>query len=54
MWTWRFPEMSFATRRGLRVKALWWAGPSRWPAGSGRADLAEVNRKLAAFGQTEK
>ena len=37
MWTWRFPGMCFATRRGLRVKALSWAGPSRWLAGSGRA-----------------
>ena len=32
MWTWRFPGMSFATRRALRVKALWWAGPSCWLA----------------------
>jgi hypothetical protein len=37
MWIWRFPGLSFATRRGLRVKALSWAGPSRWLAGSGRA-----------------
>jgi hypothetical protein len=37
MWIWRFPGLSFATRRGLRVKALWWAGPLGWLAGSGRA-----------------
>jgi hypothetical protein len=72
-------ELRDAARRGLRVKALSWAGPSRWLAGSGRPqssncragaaqgrrpqddrkepepfDPAEVNRKLAAFGQTEK
>ena len=46
--------MSFATRRGSRVKALWWAGPSRWLAGSGQAarpvTAGQVLRKADALG----